>query len=315
MKIPVAELRRRAAQLHERLACCDLCPRRCGVDRLTGERGFCGVAEPVLLSAAVAHFGEEPPISGTRGAGNLFLGGCNLRCVYCQNHQISSLTIEIPAVSPSDVSDGMLLLRDQGVHNIGWVTPTHMIPQLMEAWAIAWDRGLRLPLVYNSGGYEDEQILRCLDGVVDVYLPDLKYADEESAAALSAAPDYWPVAQSALAEMLRQCGSLQLDGAGLARRGVIVRHMVLPNELAGSEKILRHLASCHPRPVLSLLAQFHPEESCAHPLLQRGVSAGEYNRVRRWADAIGPFEGWVQDLQSRSHYRPDFTRARPFGAD
>ncbi len=312
MRIGVGELRSRAQALWERLGACDICPRRCGADRLRGERGFCGAAATVPLSAAVAHHGEEPPVSGTGGAGNLFFGGCNLRCTYCQNHQISAFEIPMPEYDPAGIADQMLGLQDQGVHNIGWVTPTHLLPLLMVAWAIAWERGLRLPLIYNTGTYELPEVLRGLDGVVDVYLPDVKYADGEAATALSHAPDYWPIAQAALEEMVRQCGALACGDDGLVRRGVIVRHLVLPNELAGTEEILCYLAQLRPRPALSLLAQFHPEAGCDHPLLQRPVSEAEYARARRWADHYGPFEGWVQAPTAPSFYRPDFTRPEPF---
>lgn len=312
MRLSSSELTRRAGRLRERLAACDLCPRRCGVDRLRGQRGFCGVAEAVPFACALPHFGEEPPISGTRGAGTVFFGGCNLGCLYCQNHQISRLEIPVAEVEPEMIARAMLGIQAAGCHNLELVTATHVVPQVLAALARAVEAGLDLPIVYNSGGYEALDVLAELDGVVDVYLPDLKYGDAQAAAELSAAPDYWDVAVAGLREMLRQCGALRVDEHGVARAGVIVRHLVLPNDLAGSEQVLRFLAALEPRPALSLMAQFYPPEGCTHPLLQRGVGAGEYARVLRLVYDLELETGWIQQLESHGFCRPDFTRPVPF---
>jgi putative pyruvate formate lyase activating enzyme len=306
------ELGRRAARLRERLAACDLCPRHCGVDRLRGQIGFCGVADDVPLACAQPHFGEEPPISGSRGAGTLFFGGCNLRCLYCQNHQISRLEIPLSTLGPEALARAMLTIQAAGCHNLEFVTATHVVPQVLAALALAVDNGLDLPVVYNCGGYESPDVLAELDGVVDVYLPDFKYGDAEVAGQLSCAADYWNVACAAVREMVRQRGTLKLDPQGLARAGVIVRHLVLPNGLAGSERVLEFLATLDPRPALALMAQFYPPAGCDHPLLQRAVGAGEYARVLRLVDALGLEVGWKQQPESEGAYRPDFTRADPF---
>ena len=313
MRTGVGELRERAGRLRARLVRCDLCPRDCQVNRLAGERGYCGVAADLPVAAALAHFGEEPPISGTRGAGTIFFGGCNLRCDYCQNIQISRLLIPVASRGAGSVADEMLRLEREGCHNIEWVTPSHLIPQILEAVALAAEQGLAVPIVYNTGGYDRVEILRELDGVVDVYLPDLKYGHAEAGGRLSGASDYWEIARHAVHEMVRQAGELQVDAAGCAQRGVIVRHLVLPGDLAGSGEVLRFIASLDPRPPLALMAQFSPIPQCGHPGLARPLSEAEYDRVRRQVEDLG-LEGWIQDLSSAATFRPDFSRADPFSA-
>lgn len=312
MRLGPREVARRASRLRERLAACDLCPRRCGVDRLRGQRGFCGVADAVPLACALPHFGEEPPISGSRGAGTVFFGGCNLGCRYCQNHQISRLEIPLPEVGPETIALEMLAIQAAGCHNLELVTATHVVPQVLEALSQAAAAGLALPIVYNSGGYEALDVLAELDGIVDIYLPDLKYSDAQAAADLSAASDYWEVAVAGLGEMLRQCGALRVDERGVALGGVIVRHLVLPNDLAGSEQVVRCIAALEPRPALSLMAQFYPPEGFSHPLLQRGLGTGEYARVLRLVHELGLETGWIQQLEAHGCCRPDFTRPVPF---
>lgn len=312
MKVSPSALRARAGRLLNRLAACDLCPRECGADRLHGETGVCGVGRTALLAAALPHFGEEPPISGTGGAGTIFFGGCNLRCRYCQNHQISHLEIPVQEVAPEALAEEMLHLQVSGCHNIEFVTPSHVVPQILEALAIAVQDRLDLPVVYNTGGYDSPEVLAELEGVVDVYLPDLKYADADAAAALSDAPDYWDVARRAVQEMVRQCGALEIDDQGILRRGVVVRHLVLPNDLAGSGEVLEFVAGLEPRPAVSLMAQFYPVSVCKHPLLQRPLQRSEYERVTRLMESLGLEEGWVQDPAAEATYRPDFTRPDPF---
>jgi putative pyruvate formate lyase activating enzyme len=312
MRISAAELRERARRLTRRLSACDLCPRTCGVNRLEGVVGFCGVGRCARLAAAVAHFGEEPPLSGEHGSGTLFFGGCNLRCSYCQNHQISRLELTVPEKEPAEIARAMLHLQAAGCHNIALVTPSHVVPQILMALAAAAERGLDLPIVYNTSAYDSLTTLAALDGVVDVYLPDLKYAGREAGASLSAAPDYWQVARQALGEMIRQCGPLALNASGVATRGVIVRHLVLPQDLAGTERVLAYVASLSVQPPMSLMAQFYPVPGCTHPALQRPLREAEYAAVRRRLASLGIDEGWIQDLSAEASYRPDFSQSDPF---
>jgi putative pyruvate formate lyase activating enzyme len=272
------------------------------------------VGRSVLFAAALPHHGEEPPISGRAGAGTIFLGGCNLGCVFCQNRQISRPRGALRELDGRELGAEIARLAGQGCHNIEFVTPSHVVPQILEALAHAGEAVRDLPVVWNSGGYDAADVLRELEGVVDVYLPDLKYADPQTARELSGAADYWDVARAAVIEMVRQVGALELDPEGLARRGVIVRHLVLPNGLAGSAEVLEFVAGLRPRPAVSLMAQFFPIPECDHPLLQRPVFAAEYERVCRRLAALGLDDGWVQDPAAEGHYRPDFERPEPFRA-
>lgn len=312
MRIGAEELQARGEALARRLRACDLCPRRCRVDRAAGELGYCGVGAEAPVAAALPHFGEEPPLSGSRGAGTVFLGGCNLRCSYCQNRQISRLAGGARRLDAGGLGAELLRLQAAGCHNIEFVTPSHLAPQILLALAVAARDGLDLPIVYNSGGYDALDVLAALDGVVDVYLPDLKYAGAESAAELSGAPDYWEVACAAVRAMHAQVGPLECDATGVARRGLIVRHLVLPNGLAGSERVVEFLATLTPRPAVSLMAQYYPVPECEHPLLQRPLFAAEYQRVVDRMEELGLDDGWVQDLSAQSTYRPDFSRREPF---
>ncbi len=310
------ELRRRAERLTARLAACDLCPRLCGVDRRR-QVGACGVGAAARLAVAIVHRGEEPPISGTRGAGALFVGGCNLRCSYCQNAQISQDPHHAlaPAVSAAELAEAMLRLQAAGAHNIDWVSPTHVLPQLVAALELAAARGLRLPLVYNTNGYERVETLRELAGIVDLYLPDFKYWSARAGEKASGVPDYPARAAAAIAEMARQVGPLQCGSDGVARKGLIVRHLVLPGGVSGTPHVLRFVAEALPPGVaVSLMAQYEPLHRAADwPVLSRRLSTAEYERALAALDACGLDTGWVQDLAaSPEHYRPDFRLDRPF---
>ena len=252
-----ADLRERADALHASLASCEICPRRCAVNRLEGETGFCGVAERALLASAGPHFGEEAPLVGRSGSGTIFFAGCNLGCIFCQNHDISHGRNGQP-VTPADIARAMLRLERMGCHNVNFVTPTHVTPQVMQAIMIAREQGLRVPIVYNCGGYESLETLRALDGLIEIYMPDAKYADPEVARELSKAPDYPEAMFAALREMHRQVGDLAIEG-GIATRGLLVRHLVLPNGLAGSQTILDFLANkLSPNTYVNVMAQYRP---------------------------------------------------------
>jgi len=313
------ELERRSRLLLQRLAACDLCPRTCGVDRLKDQLGFCSSPGRVLVASACAHRGEEPPISGYRGSGTIFFANCNLRCVYCQNHQISQneAAFRSEPGSAEMLADIMLSLQEERhCHNINLVSPTHFVPQIIAALLLAVPRGLRLPLVYNTNAYDSVAVLQLLDGVVDVYLPDMKYSSGQVAQRLSAAGDYVERSREAIAEMYRQVGAaLVLGTDGVVQRGLIIRHLVLPGGLAGSEESLTWLAeSLSNRITLSLMAQYYPAHVAGTmPVLARRISAQEYRGVVHTAQELGFEHVWSQETESSAHYRPDFLRqGHPF---
>ena len=313
------ELARRSRLLLERLESCDICPRRCGVDRQHGELGFCASPRRPLIASACVHRGEEPPVSGSRGSGTIFFANCNLRCVYCQNHQISQepATFAGQTGSAEELADLMLRLQDESCcHNINLVSPSHFVPQIVEALCLAAPRGLRLPLVYNTNAYDSVETLRLLDGIVDVYLPDIKYSSNAVATRLSGAGDYVQVSREAIAEMYRQVGgSLLLNGEGVVQRGLIVRHLVLPGGLAGSGESLDWLARDLTTDItLSLMSQYYPTHRAQDmPLLSRRITAREYREVVEHANALGFEHIWAQEPEASAHYRPDFSRdGHPF---
>lgn len=314
------ELQRRASLLEARLASCDICPRNCRVDRRKDGQGFCRSGCLPLVSATCDHHGEEPPVSGSRGAGGVFLGNCNLRCVYCQNHQISQGRLhqsgrEMPVRT---LAERMVYLQDVlGCHNISFVSPSHFVPQMVRAVLEAVPLGLHVPLVYNTNAYDSVDVLKQLDGIIDVYLPDLKYSDDSCARRYSQAIDYTRQAQAAITEMYRQVGDIVVDGDGLAVRGLIVRHLILPNGLAGSRDTLAWVArELSPRLTVSIMSQYYPAHRAARvPLLSRRVSANEYADVLELLDEFGLHSGWVQELDSAENYQPDFQReGHPFAA-
>ncbi len=251
------ELTARRDQALAILSECRLCPRECGVNRAEGETGFCGSGREALVASHGKHFGEERPLVGYGGSGTIFFANCNLGCIFCQNYDISHLGHGGP-VAPERLADMMIDLQRQGAHNINLVTPTHFLPQILEALLIAARRGLEVPLVYNCGGYESVAALKLLDGIVDIYMPDAKYSDGEVAERLSGAPDYPERMEAAIAEMHRQVGDLRMNDDGIAQRGLLVRHLVLPNNLAGSPAIMRFLANLSPDTYVNVMAQYRP---------------------------------------------------------
>jgi len=281
------ELARRAEQARELLEPCVVCPRECRAARLSGAASFCGGGERPKVSSAGPHFGEERPLVGTGGSGTIFLAGCNLGCIFCQNYEISHLRQGVE-VGGDELANTMVRLQARGCHNINFVTPTHYVPQIMAALVIAVEAGLHVPLVYNTGGYDSVQTLRLLDGVFDIYMPDAKYADGEVAARLSGAPDYPQVMRAALSEMHRQVGDLEMGADGLARRGLLVRHLVLPDGLAGTPEIMRFLASLSRDTYVNVMAQYRPcYQAHQHPELCRRISADEYREAVQAAHDAG----------------------------
>lgn len=271
------ELQRRVETAFHRLAACDICPRRCGVDRLAGELGNCHTGALARVSSFGPHLGEEDVLRGWRGSGTIFFTRCNLHCQFCQNYDISQ-TDDGDEVTPAELAAIMLHLQARGCHNINLVSPTHVVPQILAAVLIAVEAGLRLPLVYNTGGYDLLETLALLDGVIDIYMPDMKYADAAAALCYSKAPNYPKINQAAVKEMHRQVGDLQVDEHGLAVRGLLVRHLVLPGGLAGTPEVMRFLAeevSTHT--YINIMAQYHPAyRADRYSELNRPITAAEY---------------------------------------
>jgi len=252
------ELKKRVEYALPLLSPCRVCPRACAADRLRDEKGECRTGRLTRVSSFDLHFGEEPPISGFRGSGAIFFSGCSLRCVFCQNFPISQLA-EGRETGPEELARMMLRLQEAGAHNINLVTPTHVVPQVLEALIIADEGGLRIPLVYNSSGYDSVETLRLLDGIVDIYMPDAKYGDDDNALRLSGVEHYVETNQEALFEMFRQTGPFQTDADGIAARGVLIRHLVLPGGAAGSNGVLEFIRDRLPGAALALMSQYHPD--------------------------------------------------------
>jgi putative pyruvate formate lyase activating enzyme len=309
-------LKERASALKRRLVSCDLCPHACGVNRIKKEMGFCRTTDEIVIAHSGLHVGEEPPISGTAGSGTIFFVNCNLRCVYCQNFQISQCAQEIPTrtLSPHELADEMLALQQSGAHNINLVSPTHVVAQVAESLCLAREGGLSLPVVYNTNGYDAVETLRCLEGLVDIYLPDIKYSDDAVAKSYSGIGHYVEVNRAAIVEMFRQVGNLTCDGQGIAQKGVLVRHLVLPGDLAGSEESLAFLASLSPKMYVSLMAQYTPQyKAKCLPPLDRRISRTEYETVLDQAWALGLDRCFIQKLEGSEGLVPDFRQVNPFG--
>jgi putative pyruvate formate lyase activating enzyme len=278
------ELGRRVDEAHSLLANCTLCARECGKNRLTGELGVCRTGERARVASFGPHHGEEYPLSGWRGSGTIFFSRCNLSCQYCQNHDISQ-TEAGREIEPSTLAEIMLGLQEAGCHNINFVSPSHVVAQILAGIMIAAGNGLRLPLVYNTGGYDSMVALRLLDGVIDIYMPDMKYNDPRVALLYSKARDYPSVNRAAVKEMHRQVGDLQLDQDGLARHGLLVRHLILPNRLAGTRAILRFLAKeISTETYLNLMNQYHPAyRADQFPAINQPVKSSEFQGAVRMA--------------------------------
>jgi putative pyruvate formate lyase activating enzyme len=291
------ELAARAEAAYRSLAQCRLCPRACGVDRLAGRRGVCLAAKEAVVASWNVHHWEEPPISGTRGSGTIFFSGCTGKCRFCQNYPISQLGYGNPA-GAARLAEMMLELQQRGCHNINFVTPTHYVPHILQALDLAAAQGLHVPLVYNTSGYDTVETLRLLEGVIDIWLPDAKYADDVVARRLSGFPRYVAHNRAALQEMFRQAGpGLHLDEEGIARRGMIIRHLVLPQGLAGSGEVLRLIAQAlSPDLHVSLMDQYFPaHKAVGDPAIGRKITPLEYEEALAAFDAAGLQNGWQQE--------------------
>ncbi|NSW82030.1 MAG: radical SAM protein [Syntrophothermus sp.] len=281
-------MRARVEELKNRLRCCNTCPHHCEVDRLAGERGFCRTGSNPVVASYGPHFGEESVLVGSKGSGTIFFTYCVMRCVFCQNFEISQLG-EGEEITTEALADIMISLQRRGCHNINLVSPTHVIPMIVEAVYLAVPKGLAVPLVYNTGGYEDVATLKLLDSIIDIYMPDVKFADNQKARKYTGCRSYFDVAKAAIREMHRQVGDLKIDSQGLAVKGLLVRHLVLPNNLADSEAVLKFLAEdISPNTVVNIMAQYHPAYRTSHyPELARRIRREEYAHVVEFARALG----------------------------
>lgn len=283
------ELDERVKAFREIYRSCRLCPRQCGVNRLKGELGVCGLPARAKVYSAHPHFGEEPPLVGRNGSGTVFFSRCNLLCVFCQNWEINHRG-DGSFYSDEELGRLFLSVQNMGCHNLNLVTPTHLVPNIVAALRFAAGRGFRLPIVYNCGGYESLEAVRLLDDIVDIYLPDFKYMDGQVAARLSSgAADYPERAAEAIAEMHRQVGVLQVDGRGVARRGLLIRHLVLPDNLAGTDRFVKWVAEkLSPDTWVNIMAQYRPEyKARQHPPLDRRLTFAEHRRALAWAREAG----------------------------
>jgi putative pyruvate formate lyase activating enzyme len=316
------ELQARVEKLESLLERCTVCPRDCLNNRLKDEIAACYSGRLPIISSYTAHFGEEPPLVGTRGAGNIFFGNCNLRCVYCQNYQISQTHKQQiqNQVSHERLAEMMLELQGRGCHNVNFVSPTHFAPQMARSILLAAQQGLQLPIVYNTNAYDAVEVLQLLDRIVDVYLPDLKYADDESGYLYSKVSGYKEFSRLALKEMYRQTGDeLIFDQAGLLKRGLVIRLLVLPNDIGSIKESIEWIRDeLSPRVAISLMAQYYPthqaETNKRYVLLSRRLREMEWMKAVSALEELGMEEGWVQEFDGASYYyRPDFTDAdRPF---
>lgn len=340
-----SELELRAQQAYEIYRECRVCPHACGVDRTQGQTGYCGQTDLLRVSSSVRHFGEEPPLVGTGGVGNLFVTACNMRCDYCQNFQISQLWQDpTDAVSLEQswlsTAQKMLCLQEEGVHFIGWVSPSHVVPGLLKSLSLAREMGLKIPIIYNTNGYDALPTLKLLDGVVDIYLPDLKYAHSATAKKISHIQEYPEFSRQAVLEMYRQVGSLEIGEDGLAQRGLLVRHLLLPEDHAGTWETLCFIAlELSPSVPLSLMSQYRPVHKAAllaggtsshpqskssdlgsnfsaEPLLNREINREEYERAITMARELGFENLYLQPLEATVHNLPDFNNPEnPFPLD
>jgi putative pyruvate formate lyase activating enzyme len=281
-------LRRRAAEAIAHLQACDLCPRGCAVDRTEGPAGTCRTGRRARVGSFGPHFGEEEPLVGRHGSGTVFFAGCNLNCTFCQNCAISQGRGTGREVTAAQLASVFLAVQGDGCHNLNLVTPTHVLAQILDALALACGRGFALPVLWNCGGYESPAALALLDGIVDIYMPDLKFTEAGPAREFCGAPDYPEVARAAVAEMHRQVGDLALDETGLARRGLLVRHLVLPGGLAGTAAAMRFLAGLSPRTYVNVMGQYRPEHRAGgHPVIGRRPTSAEMDDARAAARAAG----------------------------
>jgi len=291
------EIKKRGFELYNRLSNCDICPRECKVNRIMGQKGVCGSDYRLFISSYHLHFGEEKIISGYSGSGTIFFTNCSLKCIFCQNYEISHLG-EGYEIEIEQLAKIMLNLQNLGAHNINLVTPTHYLPQILLSLSIAIQYGLKIPIVYNTSGYEKVEILKYLNGIVDIYLPDAKYMDSEISLKYSKAKDYPEINLNALIEMKRQVKNYEFDNRGVILRGVVVRHLILPNNIENSKKVLKKLYDNFGKDILiSLMTQYYPcFKAIGDPQIGRRINKEEFNEILNYFRELGFDESLVQNI-------------------
>lgn len=319
MLLETGELKQRASSADRLLNSCNSCPRDCHTDRKNGKPGVCLSGYLPVVSSYTPHFGEEPVLSGTRGAGNIFFGNCNLRCVFCQNFEISQ---NYKAENRNEVSferlaEIMIELQTSGCHNIGLVSPTHFSAQILNSLSIAAEMGLKLPVVYNTNGYDSVEMLQLYNGVADIYLPDIKYGSDLYGKLYSKVDDYFEKTKLAIKEMFRQVGDKLVYEDGVVVKGLIIRHLVMPNDISETEEVFRFIADeLSPEIHISLMSQYYPANKANKDILiSRPLRPSEYDKAITLMDKYGLKNGWIQEMESMDNYRPEFNKDRinPFG--
>ena len=312
------ELRIRAETAYKNLASCTSCPRDCEANRIKGEYGICTSGYLPVISSYTPHFGEEPVLSGTRGAGNIFFGNCNLKCIYCQNYEISQnpLSEKKNEVTHERLAEIMIELQNKNCHNIGLVSPTHFSATILKSIYFASQKGLELPIIYNTNGYDSVDMLKLYDGIIDIYLPDFKYGNSVFAKKYSLVDNYFEKAKEAIKEMFRQVGDKPVYNKGVMVRGMIIRHLILPNDLSGTEKVFQFIAEeLSPDVHISLMSQYYPtNKTYKDILINRSILNSEYEKALELLDRYGLQNGWIQEMESSGTYRPEFNndRINPF---
>ncbi len=308
------ELYRRAETAYRNLVSCTSCPRDCKADRIHGEYGICTSGHLPVVSSYTPHFGEEPVLSGTRGAGNIFFGNCNLKCIYCQNFEISQnpKAEKNNEVTHERLAEIMLELQNKNCHNIGLVSPTHFSATILKSIYLAAQKGLNLPIIYNTNGYDSVEMLKLYEDVVDIYLPDFKYGNSEYAKKYSLVDNYFEKAREAIKEMFRQVGDELVYDGDVVVRGMIIRHLILPNDLSETEKVFKFIAEeLSPDVHISLMSQYYPtHKTYKHELINRPLQNSEYERAMDLLDKYGLQNGWMQEMESSGTYRPEFNKDR-----
>lgn len=312
------KLKTRAEKAYANLASCTSCPRNCKVNRIENELGICTSGHLPIVSSYTTHFGEEPVLSGTKGAGNIFFGNCNLKCIYCQNFEISQnpKSEKQNEVTQQRLAEIMIELQNKGCHNIGLVSPTHFSATILKSIYIATQNGLKLPIMYNTNGYDSVEMLKLYDEVVDIYLPDFKYGNSEYAKRYSLVDNYFERTKEAIKEMYRQVGDELVYNGDVVVRGLIIRHLILPNDLSETEKVFKFIAEeLSPNVHISLMSQYYPtNKSSKEILIDRTLRNSEYEKAIQLLEKYGLYNGWIQELESSENYRPNFNedRINPF---